>query len=582
MSYARNVTRKRPGAHMLKLPIGRVRILLWLLLAGFLALILRSLYLQGLDNDFLRQKGDARYRRVIDLSAHRGMITDRNGEPLAISTPVESVWVSPKDFEITPERVRQLSRILAMSEDDVKSRFSQNQRDFIYLKRQVPPETAAKVMQVNAPGVFLRREYRRYYPAGDVVAHILGFTGVDDNGQEGLELTYQDLLAGKPGSRHVIKDRLGHIIEDVESVRAPKDGHDLAISIDRKIQYLAYRQLKVAVEENKAKAGAIVVLDAKTGEILALANLPSYNPNNRTKLNRNSTRNRAVTDIFEPGSTFKPFTAAAVLEAGKFKPESIIQTAPGTLTIGVATIHDSHPNGALTVAQVIQKSSNVGAAKMALTLEPEVMWNVFDRMGFGKPPHAGFPGEASGKVRPYKTWQPIEQATMAYGHGVSVSLLQLARSYMAFAGEGEIKPISLIKLDIPPVGTKVISTEASLAVRGMLELVVLPGGTAPRAQVMGYRVAGKTGTAHKEESGHYSSDKYIASFVGLAPASNPRLIVAVMIDEPSNGQYYGGTVAAPVFSQVMSGALRLLSVPPDAPTNNILPPESAPEVKEVV
>ncbi len=583
MSYGLNngATRGR-SVPMLKLPTGRARIMIWLLLVWFLILIARALYLQGLNTDFLRQKGDARYSRVIELTAHRGMITDRNGEPLAISTPVESVWVSPKDFEITPERIRQLSKILEMSESDVKNRFTHSQRDFIYLKRQVPPETAARVMQVDAPGVFLQREYRRYYPAGEVVAHLLGFTGVDDNGQEGLELTYQDWLAGKPGSRHVIKDRLGRIVEDVESIRAPQDGRDLALSIDRKIQYLAYRELKAAVTEHKAKAGSIVVLDAKTGEILALANLPAYNPNNRAKLNRNSTRNRAVTDTFEPGSTFKPFTAAAVLEAGKFKPDSPVQTAPGTFTIGVATIRDAHPHGVLTVAQVIQKSSNVGAAKMALALEPEYLWNAFDRLGFGKPPQAGFPGEAAGRLRPYKSWQPIEQATMAYGHGISVSLLQLARSYMVFAGDGEIRPVSLLKLDVLTTGAKVIAAETSQAVRSMLELVVMPGGTAPRAQVMGYRVAGKTGTAHKQENGRYAEDRYIASFVGLAPASNPRLIVAVMIDEPSNGQYYGGAVAAPVFSQVMSGALRLLSVPPDAPTSNILPLESAPEVKEVV
>jgi cell division protein FtsI (penicillin-binding protein 3) len=582
MSYVINGVPPGRSVPMLKLPAGRSRILISLLLAGFLVLIARALYLQGLNNDFLRQKGDARYSRVIELTAHRGMITDRNGEPLAISTPVESVWVSPKDFEITPERIRQLAHILEMKEEDVRNRFTQSQRDFIYLKRQVPPETAARAMQVNAPGVFLQREYRRYYPAGEVVSHLLGFTGVDDNGQEGLELTYQDWLAGKPGSRHVIKDRLGRIIEDVESVRAPQDGRDLAISIDRKIQYLAHRELKAAVTAHKAKAGAIVVLDARTGEILALANLPSYNPNNRAKLNRNSTRNRSVTDIFEPGSTFKPFTAAAVLEAGKFKPDSTIQTSPGQLTIGNATIHDAHPQGLLSVAQVIQKSSNVGAAKMALSLESEYMWDLFDRLGFGKAPHAGFPGEAAGKLRPYKSWQPIEQATMAYGHGISVSLLQLARSYMVFVGDGEIKPISLLKVDSPPTGVKVISAETSQAVRSMLELVVQPGGTAPRAQVMGYRVAGKTGTAHKQENGRYAEDRYVASFVGLAPASDPRLIIAVMIDEPSNGQYYGGAVAAPVFSQVMSGALRLLSVQPDAPTTNILPLDNVPEVKEVV
>ncbi|MDD5330697.1 MAG: penicillin-binding protein 2 [Sulfuricella sp.] len=567
---------------MLKLPAGRSRILVGIVLLWFFGLIVRALYLQGLDNDFLRHKGDERSRRVIELTAHRGMITDRNGEPLAISTPVESVWVSPKDFEITPERLRQLARTLDMSESDVRSRSAQSQRDFVYLKRQVPPETAARVLQIDAPGVFLRREYRRYYPAGEVVAHLLGFTGVDDNGQEGLELTYQDWLAGKPGSRHVIKDRLGHIIEDVESVRVPQDGRDLALSIDRKIQYLAYRELKAAVVANKAKAGAIVVLDAKTGEILALANLPAYNPNNRAKLNRNSTRNRAVTDVFEPGSIMKPFTAAAALEAGKFKPDTPIQTGPGTYTIGAATIHDTHDYGLINMAQVIQKSSNVGAAKMALSLEPEYLWNVFDRMGFGKAPHAGFPGEATGRLRPYKTWQPIEQATMAYGHGISASLLQLAHAYMAFAGDGLIKPVSLLKLDAPPVGVKVVSEQNSQAVRSMLELVVQAGGTAPHAQVTGYRVAGKTGTAHKEENGRYAESRYVASFVGLAPASDPRLIVAVMIDEPSNGQYYGGVVAAPIFSQVMAGALRLLSVPPDAPTGNILPPDNAAEVKEVV
>lgn len=582
MSYIMNGAPPGSSIPMLKLPAGRSRILIGIMLLWFLGLIVRALYLQGLNTDFLRQKGDERARRTIELTANRGMITDRNGEPLAISTPVESVWVSPKDFEITPTRIQQLSKILDMSEKDVRARFTRSNRDFVYLKRQVPPETAAKVMQVDAPGVFLRREYRRYYPAGEVVAHLLGFTGIDDNGQEGLELTYQDWLAGKPGSRHVIKDRLGHIIEDVESVRAPQEGHDLALSIDRKIQYLAYRELKSAVVEHGAKAGAIVVLDAKTGEILALANLPAYNPNNRAKLNRNSTRNRAVTDIFEPGSTFKPFTAAAVLESGKYNSDTKIETAPGTLTIGAATIHDAHPQGVLTVAQVIQKSSNVGAAKMALSLEAETMWKLFDRMGFGKAPRAGFPGEAAGKVRPYKTWQPIEQATMAYGHGISVSLLQLARSYMAFAGDGELKPISLLKLDAPPTGVKVLSAETSQAVRSMLELVVQPGGTAPRAQVMGYRVAGKTGTAHKQENGRYADDRYVASFVGLAPASDPRLIIAVMIDEPSKGQYYGGAVAAPVFSQVMAGALRLLAVPPDAPTSNILPPENAPEIKEVV
>lgn len=572
---------RRP--EVLRLPIWRMRILAILLLLWFAGLFARALYLQGLNNEFLRQKGDARVSRVVEISAHRGMITDRNGEPLAISTPVEAVSVSPRDLEVTPAKLTLLAQALELDKTEMTKRINQTQRDFVYLKRQMPPEQAAKVMELNIPGVFLQHEYRRYYPAGEVVAHLLGFTGIDDNGQEGLELAWQDALAGKPGSRRVIKDRLGHIIEDVESIRAPQEGRDLALSIDRKIQYLAYRELKAAVAEHKAKAGAIVAIDAKTGEVLALANLPAFNPNNRVKLNRSSTRNRALTDIFEPGSTMKPITVAGAMEAGIVKPETSIQTSPGHLTIGAATIHDAHPQGVLSVAGVIQKSSNVGAAKIALSMKSEQMWELFNKVGFGSVPKSEFPGEASGKLRPWKTWQPIEQATMSYGHGISVSLLQLARAYMIFAGDGDIKPVSLTKLQAPQPGVQVISPETAKAMRSMLELVVLPGGTAPRAQVVGYRVAGKTGTAHKQENGRYLDDRYVASFVGFAPASDPRLIIAVMIDEPSNGQYYGGAVAAPVFSQVMAGALRLLSIPPDAPTRNIiLPPEGAPEIKEVV
>ncbi len=570
-------------SEVLRLPVWRMRILAIVLLLWFIGLFARALYLQGLNNEFLRQKGDARVSRVVEITAHRGMITDRNGEPLAISTPVEAVSVSTRDLEITPAKLTQLANLLETDKTELSKRINQPQRDFVYLKRQMPPEQAAKVMELNIPGIFLQHEYRRYYPAGEVVAHLLGFTGIDDNGQEGLELAMQDTLSGKPGSRRVIKDRLGHIIEDVESIRAPQEGRDLVLSIDRKIQYLAYRELKAAVAEHKAKAGAIVAIDAKTGEVLALANLPAFNPNNRVKLNRSTTRNRALTDIFEPGSTMKPITVATALEAGIVKPETSIQTAPGHLTIGAATIHDAHPQGVLSVAGVIQKSSNVGAAKIALSMKSEQMWEMFSKVGFGSVPKTEFPGEASGKLRPWKTWQPIEQATMSYGHGISVSLLQLARAYMIFAGEGDIKPISLTKLEAPQPGVPVIAPETAKAMRAMLELAVLPGGTAPRAQVVGYRVAGKTGTAHKQENGRYLDDRYVSSFVGFAPASNPRLIVAVMIDEPSNGQYYGGAVAAPVFSQVMAGALRLLSVPPDAPTRNIiLPPEGAPEIKEVV
>ncbi|MDO8893272.1 MAG: penicillin-binding protein 2 [Sulfurimicrobium sp.] len=575
MSLASNTLRVR-------LPLWRAWVVVTLLLLWFVALLVRSLYLQVMNNDFLLQKGDARYSRVIEISAHRGMITDRHGEPLAISTPVESVWASPQDIELSTEKKQSLAKLLSMNNVEIDKRLADTSKEFAYLKRGLPPEQAAKVLELGIPGVFLQRDYRRYYPAGDVTAHVLGFTGVDDNGQEGLELTYQKWLAGQAGSRRVIKDRPGRIIEDVESVKTPQEGRNLILSIDRKIQYLAFRELKAAVDANKAKAGAIVVLDAKTGEILALANLPSFNPNNRIKLNRNSTRNRSITDIFEPGSTMKPVAIAAALEAGKFTANSRIETSPGHFSIGPATIRDAHPQGLLTVSEVIQKSSNVGAAKIALTLPPEYLWDVFNHMGFGQSPRSGFPGEASGKVRPYKTWRPIEQATMSYGHGISVSLLQLARAYTVFASDGELKPLSMLKLDEMPAGERVISRQTAQAVRAMLETVVQPGGTAPKARITGYRAAGKTGTAHKQDGNGYAADRYISSFVGFAPASDPRLIIAVMIDEPNNGQYYGGAVAAPVFSNVMGGALRMLSVPLDAPTTNTLLPEDVPEVKEMV
>ncbi|HSS47246.1 MAG TPA: penicillin-binding protein 2 [Burkholderiales bacterium] len=566
----------------LRFPVWRSRVVLLALLLWFIGLGARAVYLQGMHNDFLQQKGDARYSRVIEISAHRGMITDRNGEPFAISTPVESVWASPADVEITPEKLKQLAGLLESDKTEVGKRLKESNKEFVYLKRQISPELAARVVQLGIPGVFLQREYHRYYPAGEVMAHLLGFTGMDDNGQEGLELAYQDWLAGKPGSRRVIKDRLGRIVEDVESISAPQEGRTLTLSIDSKIQYLAYRELKQAVEANHAKAGGIVVLDAKSGEVLALANVPSYNPNNRIRLNLQRTRNRAITDLFEPGSTLKPFTIAAALESGQYTPESMIEIAPGQFSVGNATIHDTHREAVLTVAQIIQKSSNIGAAKIALSLSSHTLWNLFSRVGFGVVPHSGFPGEVSGKLRPYKSWRPIEQATMSYGHGISVSLLQLARAYTVFAADGELKSLSLAKLDAPQSGGQVISPATARAVRDMLEMVVEPGGTAPRAQIVGYRVAGKTGTAHKLENGSYTTDRYVSSFVGMAPASDPRLIVAVMLDEPSAGQYYGGRVAAPVFSQVMAGSLRMLGVAPDAPTNNVVLPDDFPEIKEEV
>ena len=565
----------------LRLPTWRSRMLLAALLLWFVALIVRALYLQGLDNDFLQQKGESRYSRVIEISATRGMIVDRNNEPLAISTPVESVAASPADIEIAPQQMLKLARLTETEVGELKAKLVDTRREFVYLKRQLPPEQAAKVVELGIPGLFLQREYRRYYPAGDVMAHLIGFTDIDDKGQEALELAFEGTLAGKPGSRRVIKDRLGRIVEDVEGIRQPQQGRLLQLSVDSKIQYLAFRQLKAAVAAHHAKAGGIVVLDVASGEILAMANLPSYNPNNRGKFDPKRTRNRVVTDSFEPGSTLKPFTIAAAIEAGSVTPNSLIQTAPGHLMIGHRVIHDAHRQGTLTVAQVIQKSSNVGAAKIALTLPPQTMWKMFSKAGFGSTPRSGFPGEVSGKLRAYKTWRPIEQATMAYGHGISVSLLQLARAYTIFATDGELKPVTVLKRESPVEGTRVISPDIARSVRKMLEMVVMPGGTAPRAQIAGYTVAGKTGTAHKLEGRNYASSKYISAFVGFAPASNPRLVVAVMIDEPTSGGYYGGTVAAPVFSQVMAGTLRLLAVPPDASLDNVvLPPPTAAEIKE--
>lgn len=566
----------------IQLPVWRRRLLLVAVLIGFAVLIGRSVYLQSTHKQFLQQKGDARYSRTLTLPAHRGMITDRNGEPLAISTPVESIWASPPDLVMNQGQTRQLAQLLDLKAENITKKLANNPREFVYLKRRIPPELARQVMALNIPGIFMQREYRRYYPAGEISAHLVGFTGVDEIGREGFELAAQDLLSGKEGSRRVIKDRQGRIVEDLVAVKVPQDGKDLVLSIDRRIQYLAHRELAKAVELHKAKAGAAIVLDARTGEVLAMTNLPSYNPNNPVNL-AGRARNRAIVDIFEPGSTLKPFTAAAALESGIFTTETQIPTSPGWFRIGSATVRDVHPQGTIDVATVIQKSSNVGSAKMALSLEPKYLWNVFNQAGFGQVTNIGFPGEASGKLRDYKTWRPIEQATMSYGHGISMTLLQLARAYTVFANDGELRPVSLYKQKELQVGHQVFSAKTARALRGMMELAVLPGGTAPRAQILGYRVAGKTGTAHKLGVGGYLADKYVSSFVGMAPASDPRLIMAVMIDEPSAGQYYGGTVAAPVFSAVMSGTLRMLAIPQDAPNDNIvIPPEQAPEVKEMV
>jgi cell division protein FtsI (penicillin-binding protein 3) len=558
---------------LVRLPVWRARIVLVALIAAFSALTVRALYLQAVKTDFLQEKGDARYSRVLEVPATRGRITDRHGEALAVSTPVKSIWAIPADVQLKPAQRKGLARLLAVSTRELDRKLAERERDFVYLKRQLPPETAEAIAKLGLPGIYEQREYRRYYPAGEVTAQLLGFTDVEDVGQEGVELAYEQSLGGTRGSRRVIKDRLGHVVEDVQSIRAAQDGVDLALAIDSKIQSLAFAALKAAVERHRAKAGALVALDTQTGEVLALANVPSYNPNNRAKLSGAELRNRVITDLFEPGSTLKPFTIALALESGKVTPQTTVATAPGRMTLAHYTIRDVHPAAALTVTQVLQKSSNVGAAKLALALPREALWDFYHRLGFGTAPPLGFPGAAAGRLRPYRSWRPIEQATMAYGHGISVSLIQLARAYTIFAGDGELTPLTLVKSELGAHGEKLVSTQTARAVRAMLEAAVQPGGTGPRARIVGWRVAGKTGTAHKQENGGYAADKYIASFVGLAPASAPRVIIAVMIDEPA-GEYYGGSVAAPVFAEVMQATLRLLGVPHDAPLEPLEAPTS--------
>ncbi len=567
------VVRRRPvrGHRYTESPVLQLALQGWrsrtvglVLMAAFLALLLRAFYLQVINNDFLQEKGDSRYLRDIEISASRGKVMDRHGDMLAVSTPMKSIWAIPLDARsMSAEQKRHLGEWVDMKPREIDSRLA-SEKGFVFIKRQVPPQLADQIAAAKLPGVHQEREYRRYYPAGEMTAHLVGFTGVDDKGLEGVELAFQQSLLGRAGARTVIRDRRGNIVEDVGATRPPQDGKDVVLAIDSKIQYVAYSQLKSAVIEHKAKAGGVVVLDARSGEVLALANWPTYNPNNRSSLSGAQLRNRAVTDTFEPGSTLKPFTVALGLEKGKYRYDSVVDCAPGKITVGRATISDSHPHGKLTVAEVIQKSSNVGTTKIALSMQPQDMWTTFDNLGFGRSPELGFPGEVGGRLRPWKNWKPIEQATMSYGHGISVSLIQLARAYTVFANDGELKPLSLQRADQPIVrGTQIYSPQTAREMRAMLEMVVKPGGTAPKAAVPGYRVGGKTGTAHKLEAGVYAN-KYIASFVGLAPISEPRLIVAVMLDEPSDGRYFGGDIAGPVFSQVMAGALRSMGIPPDA------------------
>ncbi len=567
---ARGVSFSASPVLAVKLPPWRSRMALFLLFALFAAVAVRAFWLQAMSTEFLQEKGRSRYLHTIDLPAVRGKITDRHGEVLASSLLVKTVGVIPKAFSATDEQVRSLARLLEMPLPELKKKLASD-RSFVFLKRQVEEDVADRILKLGLPGIDMRQEYKRFYPVGPVAAHILGFTNVEDVGQEGMELAQQSSLGGTAGSRRVIRDRLGRIIEDIGFVREPQDGRELVLSIDGKIQYTAFTELQRAVELHRAKAGAIVVLDVKTGEVLALVNLPTYNPNIRNGLTGAQLRNRVMTDTYEPGSTLKPFTVALALERGLVTPQTMIDTPP-RLTIGAASIGDSHAHpSSMSVTEIIQESSNVGTVRMAMKFEPRDIWDMYTSVGFGQAPRFGFPGAVAGRLRPYKSWRPIEQATMSYGHGVSVSLIQVARAYMIFARNGEMIPLSFQKLQQPPESQRVISEKTALQMREMMEKVVGPGGTAPLAQVRGYRVAGKTGTAHKLENGRYVN-KYVASFVGLAPVSNPRIIIAVMVDEPSAGKHYGGQVAAPVFASVAAGALRAMNVAPDASVENVIMP----------
>jgi len=536
------------------------------LLLGVAALLLRMGDLNLNQREFLQGQGDARYLRTVSIPAHRGMITDRNGEPLAISTPVESVWANPQELAQARDRWPQLARLLDIDADDLARLLSQRMdKEFVYLRRHVNPELATKVMGLRIPGVSLQPEYRRYYPMGEVVAHVVGFTNVDDRGQEGIELMMDKRLRGVPGSKRVIKDRLGRIVENVESIHEPRAGDDLQLSIDRRIQYLAYRELKAAVQRHHARAGSAVMLDVTTGEVLAMVNQPAYNPNNRSDLSSARLRNRAVTDVFEPGSTMKPFTIVAALESGRYSPTTPINTEPGLMRLGGFTIRDTHDHGLIDVSTVIQKSSNVGASRIALTLQPKRLWDVLSRFGFGYDTGSGFPGEASGLLSAYQDWRDVDRATISYGYGISVTALQLANAYATLASGGEQRPVSFFKVsdENRPRARSVVTPQIAEEVRDMLERVVQPGGTGTRASIEGYRVAGKTGTVRKAVGGGYTEEHYLSVFAGMAPASRPRLAMVVMVDTPDDGEYYGGLIAAPVFARVMEGALRLMDIAPD-------------------
>ncbi len=528
------------------------------------ALVAQAAFRQVWEKDFLQKEGARRYLRTVEVPADRGQITDRHGELMAVSTPVDSVWFDPGELDAKVAEVRQLEKLVGVRPGTIALLKKKHQgRGFVYLKRAITPDAADAVKALQLSGVHLDREYRRYYPAGAVAAHVVGFTNVDDKGQEGIELARNETLAGQPGVKRVIRDGKRRIVSDVESVKAAQPGQSLKLSLDLRMQFLAYRELKKAVEQNQAVGGSAVLLDARSGEVLAMVNEPAYNPNDSQSRKGGRLRNRALTDLFEPGSTVKPFVVAAALQDGKYRPETLVETQPGYLKVGSGTVRDVHNYGLLDVTGVIRKSSNVGVSKIALSMPAEELWRFYDGLGFGHAVKTGFPGESSGTLNKYTAWQPFDQAVISFGYGISTSTMQLARAYAALANDGVMPEISLVRRDHPVVGQRVMRADVAKQVRAMLEQVVLKGGTAPRAAVPGYRVGGKTGTVKKAIPGGYSDDKYVSLFAGIAPISDPRLVLVVMVDTPRGDKYYGGLVAAPVFSKVMDGALRILNVAPD-------------------
>ena len=549
-----------------KTPVWRSKFIVAAIALAFFGLAGRAVYVQVLGNDFYQRQGEVRFARTLELPANRGRILDRNGLILASSVPAPSIWAIPEDIVATKLQLVELAKLLELPIGELNKKLVDEDKNFVWIKRQVDDAVAQKITALDIKGIYQRKEYKRQYPEGETIAHVVGFTNVEDRGQEGMELAFNKELAGRAGSRRVIKDRLGRVVEDTREQVPPVDGKDLQLSIDSKMQFVAYQKLRDAVIANKAVAGSVVMLDAITGEVLAMANYPSYVPDKRQNMTGNQLRNRALTDTFEPGSVMKAFTVGLALESGRVKPMTQIQTAPGRMQITGTTISDAHPNGLLTVQQVLQKSSNVGTVKMAMQMQPREMWETFSQAGFGQKPQIAFPGVVSGRLRPYKTWRPIEQATMSYGYGLSASLFQMARAYTVFGHDGQIIDATLLKTDQPAAGVQVFSAKTALEVRKMLQMAAGPGGTGQKAQTLGYSVGGKSGTAFKQVGKTYGTDKdrkYRGWFVGMAPIDKPRVIVAVMIDEPRAGKYYGGEVAAPVFSELVQQALRMKGVQPD-------------------